>query len=200
MRKILLLIAMLLVARMIQAQDIIYDYFDPVSEYPLAAQSSLDFNGDGINELQINFSAYDLGPNWTSMYFTLSGPAQSLSPFLQGLSAGTTIGTSSGEWAELSGPVIYWSSYNGQTGDSQEQFALSSDAPYLPVRFALDDGVHYGWVRFTTDSLIGFRDWAYESSPNTSISAGAVPEPSIFALWSMSALAFWRACRRGERS
>ena len=194
-----LLTATLLDARLVQAQGIIYGYFDPVAEYPIAAQSSLDFNGDGVNELQINFTAYDLGVDWTAIYYSLSGTAQSLSPIYQGLSAGTIIGPDTGDWGNLTGSVIYWSDYNGQNNTSTTDFALSSESPYLPVSFSLADGPHYGWARFVTDNgLFGFQDWAYESDPNTPIAAGAVPEPSTLALLAAGAvtLLFRRKGRR----
>jgi hypothetical protein len=182
MKKILLLVAIVCAARMVQAQGIIYGYFDPVAEYPLAAQWSLDFNGDGVNELQINSTTYDLGLDWTSTYFTLSGTAQSLTPIYQGLSAGTVIGPDAGAWGNLTGSEIFSSEYNGQNDTSETSFALLSAAPYLPIAFEKSDGLHYGWVRFETNGLFGFEDWAYETAPNTPIAAGAVPEPSTWTL------------------
>jgi hypothetical protein len=166
------------------AQGIIYGYFNPVAQYPLAAQSSLDFNGDGINELQINYAFYDLGLDWTSMDCSLGGTAQSLSPIFQGFSAGAAIAPNAGVWADLSGSLIYWSEFNGQNNSSQTHFALSSASPYLPIDFDLSDGVHYGWVRFQTNGFFGFQDWAYESEPNTPIAAGTVPEPGTWVLFS----------------
>ena len=171
------------------AQSIISGAFDPVADYPLAAQWNLDFNGDGVNELQINATFYDLGLDWTSADFTLSGAAQSLSPAYLGLAAGTTIGPDSGEWADLAGSVIYWSDYNGQNGTSQSWCALSPSAPYLPFRFSEADGWHYGWVRIATSGIPGFQDWAYQTASDTLLAAGDVPEPSTFALLALSSLA-----------
>ena len=128
-------------------------------------------------------AAYDLGMDWTAIYCSLSGTAQSLSPIYQGLSAGTAIGPDSGAWANLPGSMIYWTEFNGQNNTSQTGFALSSEAPYLPVSFTQTDGLHYGWARFVTNNgLFGFQDWAYETAPNSPITAGAVPEPSTWAL------------------
>ena len=174
---------MLAVAGKTHAQGIVYGYFDPVNEYPVIALSSLDFSGDGINELLINYTFF----NSSSVSDTacwLTGTAQSLSPGFQGLSAGAAIGPDTGVWAGLSSSTIYFSAFNRQDNSSQTHFALSSASPYLPIDFDLSDGVHYGWVRFQTNGFFGFQDWAYESEPNTPIAAGAVPEPGTWVLLS----------------
>jgi hypothetical protein len=65
---------------------------------------------------------------------------------------------------------------------------------YYPIRFLIDDDYCFGYARFTffatTEGSIGtagivLHDWAYESSPNTPIAAGAVPEPSISVFFSV---------------
>lgn len=46
--------------------------------------------------------------------------------------------------------------------------------------------VHYGWVRLVIDNASPggtVVDWAYDSTPGTSILAGIVPEPSRVVLW-----------------
>lgn len=72
---------------------------------------------------------------------------------------------------------------------------------YIGVEFMAADGIHYGWIKYTGFSvyqfpvfgpngeLLGYvngvnepggvvNQWAYESTPNTPIFAGALPEPS----------------------
>ena len=72
---------------------------------------------------------------------------------------------------------------------------------YIGVEFMAADGVHYGWIKYIGFSvyqfpvfgpngeLLGYvngvnepggvvNEWAYESTPNTPIVAGALPEPS----------------------
>jgi hypothetical protein len=42
---------------------------------------------------------------------------------------------------------------------------------------------HFGWLDATYDNeTLTVHSWAYESTPNTPISAGAIPEPSVTAL------------------
>ena len=59
------------------------------------------------------------------------------------------------------------------------------------------DNAHYAWIRMelvefeytdgSPSAAIRIIDWAYESSINTSINAGAVPEPSSLGLLAMGA-------------
>jgi hypothetical protein len=73
-------------------------------------------------------------------------------------------------------PDTEWSGLLGETGEA-----------YLGISFDIGDATHYGWVHVVLgeeDSLgTGFRDpvtasWAYESTPDTPIVAGVIPEPS----------------------
>jgi len=85
------------------------------------------------------------------------------------------------------------------------------DDHYLGVRFAALDGIHYGWIRVHVPlellasgvSYFGHTapfpvDWAYESTPNTPITAGVVPEPATWLLLVAAAaiLAGWKMRRR----
>jgi len=50
---------------------------------------------------------------------------------------------------------------------------------------------YYGWIQVSNplnDVYGDIVDWAYQSSPNTFITAGVVPEPSIFALLTLSGI------------
>ena len=59
---------------------------------------------------------------------------------------------------------------------------------YLGIRFYIGANLHYGWIRLNLNNgypaqAIGFiTEWAYNSVPGQSIAAGAVPEPSTWAL------------------
>ncbi len=57
---------------------------------------------------------------------------------------------------------------------------------YQGIRFVEGGNTYYGWVRMTfpADSAVGIlHDWAYETQPGVGIMAGAVPEPSTWALF-----------------
>jgi hypothetical protein len=53
------LAAMLLAARMVQAQGIIYGYFDPVAEYPLVALWTTVDTGHGNIDVEIDCPIID---------------------------------------------------------------------------------------------------------------------------------------------
>jgi hypothetical protein len=74
---------------------------------------------------------------------------------------------------------------------------IGIEETFLGVRFSGADGLHYGWIRLhmPVDPLVppeGVNffgqpapypiDFAYESTPNTPIIAGAIPEPATWAL------------------
>ncbi len=67
---------------------------------------------------------------------------------------------------------------------------------YLGVRFLISGSTHYGWVRLNVNNAgTGFtiKDYAYESTPNTSILAGAGIVSSTFSdveMGSLSIVAF----------
>lgn len=88
------------------------------------------------------------------------------------LSPGTTIDSSS-----------VWSSGTAQTTGTNP-FVFSSDQNIVGFRF-LNEATgltHYGWFRVRLSASLGAQpralvDWAYESTPETAISAGAAPPP-----------------------
>jgi hypothetical protein len=60
------------------------------------------------------------------------------------------------------------------------------ESTYIGIEFYDNQQLYYGWIRAGAP-LVGINggwiyDYAYETSPNTPIEAGAVPEPSIWAL------------------
>lgn len=56
---------------------------------------------------------------------------------------------------------------------------------YAGVQLPIGENTHYGWIRiehFEYSNAGRILDWAYETRPGVPILAGAVPEPSTFAL------------------
>ncbi|MDQ6623216.1 MAG: PEP-CTERM sorting domain-containing protein [Verrucomicrobiota bacterium] len=61
---------------------------------------------------------------------------------------------------------------------------------YAGFRFAAPDGTHYGWIQLSVSAgHIDFVSAAYESTPGTAITTGAVPEPSTLAMLALGATA-----------
>lgn len=56
---------------------------------------------------------------------------------------------------------------------------------YMGIELFIEDNIHYGWINLMigNDGPYGeIYSWAYESTPNTPIMAGAIPEPSTLLL------------------
>jgi hypothetical protein len=69
---------------------------------------------------------------------------------------------------------------------------------YYGIRFRNDGtNFNYGWLEAeTTDSSIRFIAAAVETSANVGITAGAVPEPSTYALFGLGAIGMLMVLRR----
>ncbi len=63
--------------------------------------------------------------------------------------------------------------------------AFPGQQAYMGIEFQRASGTHYGWVSLYVDSFAPVAvidSWAWEMRPGVPILAGAVPEPSTFAL------------------
>jgi len=74
------------------------------------------------------------------------------------------------------------------------------ESAYAGLQFQIDGQTHYGWVRVGAP-LVGANggwiyEYAYDTRPDAPILAGAVPEPSTWALLGTGGLLFWWYGRR----
>jgi hypothetical protein len=109
--------------------------------------------------------------------------------FFAALSAGAPIGSSLD-------PGLMW--YDKDTDENREAIiGYGPQYPYFEMAYVgidlyYDGDHHFGWMRISDPNPPIFiageiLDWAYETTPNTPILAGAVPEPGVAALFGMSA-------------
>jgi hypothetical protein len=162
--------------------------FDPI-------YYQMDLNGDGTAEYQFDSSISGFHVTGTdnnhiaaflslNTFFTL--PLDSMSPVGSDVSPFT--------WA--SGLTVITSCRDiGCIG-----LYTGVESAYAGLQFQIEGQTHYGWVRLGAP-IAGLNggwiyEYAYETRPDTPILAGAVPEPSTWALLGTGGLLFWWYGRR----
>ncbi|WP_412476488.1 T9SS type A sorting domain-containing protein [Flavobacterium sp. TBRC 19031] len=164
-----ILVAVLLITSFSRAA-IIY------TDIPDGIPSGLDFNTDGSYEITISnnflsgqgtYLTYSLPSN---VYGVSSGQWDAAAALDFGFSIGAT-----GNWFGFGDCTV--------TGNSHPTtFPLNADK-YLGFKINIAGSVYYGWARvyvtaagtgpLGTTYLVTYKDYAYESTPNTPITAGA---------------------------
>ena len=139
------------------------------------------FNGEGIGNSQV----------FQTVATTIALDAPTLN-----LSSGQIVGSSSTFSTPYPGG---YSSSATHIGTNPGQFASSTEG-YIGFKFTTNSsaGPYYGWMRVelsNTPNTGLVKDWAYEDS-GSSISVGAVPEPSSTLCLLTASLAF---CYRRRR-
>jgi hypothetical protein len=128
------------------------------------------FGIDGGNRILVDASD---GSDAALPYGTLiSGSSDSSLEWESGLFASGRVSYWSTDAPE---PDTEWSGLLGETGEA-----------YLGIAFDVDESTHYGWIHVilgAVDPDYGFENpitasWAYESTPDSPIVAGVIPEPS----------------------
>lgn len=153
----------------------------------------LDLNGDGFDDFTfgIDITAVSVQGENNNQYLIVPSPPPNIGGWVAPVTGGTEIGPSSEsadiEWYNsnpfYSGIVIALSGSGGSVvlGEFVGQRA------YMGVSFDIEGATHYGWIdMYVSDLGPGalIYGWGYETTPITSIMAGAVPEPSTIALLS----------------
>jgi hypothetical protein len=125
---------------------------------------------DGVNRILVDASD---GQDAALPHGTLiSGSPDSALEWKTGLIASGLVSSWSTSSAE---PDTEWNGLLGEPGED-----------YLGIAFEVGEATHYGWIHVVlgeVDSWTGFKSpitasWAYESTPDTPIVAGVIPEPS----------------------
>ena len=107
------------------------------------------------------------------------------------LTAGTMIDqTLPDYWIDGTQPMTQWIRLLDDTTVSFGSWA-GIDSGYMGLEFDISGQTHYGWARITSvydSATVIIHDWAYETQPGVEIAAGAIPEPSITALFCLGGL------------
>jgi hypothetical protein len=145
----------------------------------------VDLNGDAVKEFDIEsdisgtnarIKATNYGTNVGSLRDAGDGaPAN--------LSAGTLIGPGSGTYSSTGIDTLT----GIESGNPAGHFQVSDGPGYLGIQFPIGGQTHYGYVGYegtgAQNSANGrVYSLGYETTPNTAIAAGAVPEPSTIAM------------------
>ena len=169
-----------------------------------------DLNGDGVDDLRFRSdgSQFDIVPTGNNAVLAIHQPPPDYGSLALHLNPGMAIGSSlqpAWSWEQKQTPdprfddlgsTILYCDSNGCLG----YWSPDGDTAYVGVRFYAGSELHYGWIRVRTFSVGGtIYDWAYNTTPDQSILAGAVPEPSAWALLVLGLGSLFFCSRRNRR-
>jgi hypothetical protein len=118
------------------------------------------------------------------------------------LSAGIEVGPSAATYGWSGGGLLTAAIDGGVIGQPPLTvgYFTGLESAYLGFQFQNNGDTYYGWARVgcpIAELNVGWiYDYAYETSPNTPIVTGTVPEPGIPALLLVSAMTLWHLRRQ----
>jgi len=176
--------------------------------HPSTIYRELDLNGDGVIDFAIDstfISFAAIVPAGSNRVLAWVAPPPDLDRLVYPVAEGSMIGPDSAQvsltWMDSAAPtrgagilacttlgcIGFWSGLTGYAG----------------VEFRIGGATHYGWVLLQISDYAAFGSieaWAWETRTGVPILAGAVPEPSPWALFvGGGALIVWFRRKRNER-
>jgi len=175
----------------------------PYSDYP--SSQDIDINNDGAPDFNLsspNSFDIDLSPLNSNAIISVPEPPGDLGALIYAFNQGAPISSSLV-------PVLAWWGSNGNGPPSIVSaanigsigyFQGQTDA-YAGFRLDVAGSLYYGWIHIQNFGANWGQiiDWAYETSPNTPIFAGQVPEPSTGVLLCVCGAVFWGLDRRMDQ-
>ena len=176
---------------------------------------SIDVDGDGVVDFAFSgtYSFVGLHSESVSRYFTPPNIGGEVAALGEGSLIGPDSNNNGLDWFNHTGWATLMEEYDtgraGQFWNTPAAWGPPWDLrsppglrTYIGIEFEIDPASRYGWIEvqghwsYPYAMVLG---WAYESTPNTPILAGAIPEPSTFMLLGISSLVVLAGMRRKNR-
>lgn len=160
----------------------------PIYYSPLPSFTDLDLNGDGTTDYSLTSDGNTINiiPRNLNSVVSMLEPPPDMGALVVPLAQGKTISSSLD-------PMCVW--YGASTDPVGATTIIScmnigcigywqNVNAYAGLQMTVSNQTYHGWLHIENVGIQAGQliDWAYSTSPNTPIIAGAVPEPSISSL------------------
>ena len=172
----------------------------PIFYSDVSPSQNIDINNDGVADFTLS-GGQDVLLNALNNNAIISVPEPPgdlgalIYAFNQGAPISSSLDPALAWWGTSgNGPSVIVSAVDiGSIGYFQGQ----TDA-FAGIRLDVAGSLYYGWIHIQNfgGNWGQITDWAFQTSPNTPILAGAVPEPGTLSLLLVSGAAFWLVRKR----
>jgi hypothetical protein len=176
-------------------------YVDNGAEGVISSDTNYDINGDTVIDYAVRFTVdLPVGVRIDSLDYSQVAYDQ-VTGYAVALNAGDVVNGVERQYAgSNSSHTLIKTGFSTNEGNWPNNL---NDAKFVGLKFNVGADTHYGWFRVGAEMSgpsARVYDWAYESTPDTAITAGAgapeVPEPSTFALLALGAAGITALKRR----